>query len=350
MQPVTIPTNDLHAIFLYFAVAAFIAFLAAPFLTDFLYKNRIGKRLRQHGVDGKEAPIFSQLHAHKAGTPVMGGLLFWVTTAVLTVGFNLDRAETWLPLAVLIGSGVFGAVDDILNVQGKGTNGGGIRFAYKLLMFVAMAVGAAWWFYGKLGFDTIYNPFSINLFGNQLLDPHLISLGWWYIPVFIFTTIFFAFSMNQTDGLDGLAGGISAFACFCFVLIALTQGKIHLAIFCATLAGSLLSFLWFNINPARFIMGDTGSMALGMVLPILAFLTGSVMVLPFILLIPFIEGLSTIIQIISKRLFGRKIFLVAPIHHHYEALGWPETKVVMRFWLIAAVGAGLAVLLMLASA
>jgi len=349
MNTVSLSVQHLHQVFFHMALASLLAFIFAPILTDFLYKNRIGKRLREHGIDGKATPLFTKLHASKAGVPVMGGLLFWVTTAVLTVLFNLDRAETWLPLAVLVASGILGAIDDVLNVLGKGTNGGGLRFVYKLTFFALLAVGGAWWFYDKLGFNTIINPITISFAGHVLVHPTQIVLGWWYIPIFILVTIFFAFSMNQTDGLDGLAGGISAIACFFFVLIALTQGKIHLAIFCATLAGSLIAFLWFNINPARFMMGDTGSMVLGMTLPILAFLTKSVVVLPLILFIPFIEGLSTLIQIFSKKVFKRKVFLVAPIHHHFEALGWSEPKVVMRFWLIAAVGTSLAILLMLAS-
>lgn len=322
----SIPVSSLKEIFLYVTVSYLIAFLAAPLLTNFLYKNRIGKHLRQHGVDGQATPIFSELHKDKKGTPVMGGLLFWVTTAVLTLLFNLTRQETFLPLFVLAAAGVIGAVDDLMNAMGKGHNGGGLRMKHKFWIYAGVAVLGAWWFYYRLDWDQIYIPLVNN-----------ISLGWWYIPLFIATVIFVSFSVNQTDGLDGLAGGVSAIACFFFVFICLLQGKISLAIFCATLLGSLMAFLWFNIFPARFFMGDTGSMALGMVLPILAFLTNTVVVLPFIMFIPFLEGISTIIQIVSKKLFHKKVFKVAPIHHHFEAIGWPETKVTMRFWLVAAI-------------
>jgi phospho-N-acetylmuramoyl-pentapeptide-transferase len=336
MSAINIATTDVKQVSLFISVSFVIAFLLAPLLTRFLYKNRLGKRLRQHGVDGKAAPIFAKLHANKEGTPVMGGLLFWVTTAILTLLFNLDRGETYLPLFALIGAGIIGAVDDIMNVAGKGSNGGGLRLRDKFVIYAAIAIGGAWWFYQKLGWNTI----GIPHFGS-------FEIGWLYVPLFILTVIFCAFSMNQTDGLDGLAGGVSMIAFFVFTFIALAQGKVHLAIFCATMSGSLLAFLWFNINPARFFMGDTGSMALGMTLPIQAFLTNSVVLLPFILVIPFIEGISTIIQIISKKVFHRKVFLVAPIHHHFEALGWPETKVTMRFWVMAAVGAAVGLMLAL---
>ncbi len=333
---VSIQTEDIKQVAIYVIVSFVIAFLIAPLLTNFLFKNRIGKRLRQHGSDGNAAPIFTKLHKDKEGTPTMGGVLFWVTTAVLTAIFNLDRAETWLPLFALVSAGVIGAVDDILNVLGKGSNGGGLRLKYKLWVYVAVAAIGAWWFYSKLGFNTLHIPH----FGT-------FTIGWLYIPLFIATVIFTAFSMNQTDGLDGLAAGVSMPAFGVFMFIALTQGKVHLAIFCACMFGALLSFLWFNIHPARFFMGDTGSMALGMTLPVLAFLTNSVAVLPFLLLIPYIEGIATMIQIFSKRVFHRKVFLVAPIHHHFEALGWPEPRVTMRFWVIAAVGCSIGLMLAL---
>lgn len=335
----TIQVGDLTQVFLFVTISFLIAFLLAPLLTNFLYTNRIGKRLRQHGVDGESTPIFSKLHKDKAGTPTMGGVLFWVSTAALTLLFNLNRAETWLPLFALVAAGIIGGVDDLMNVQGKGANGGGLRLKYKFWVYAAVAVIGAWWFHYKLGFDTVYIP----------IIGHTEHIGGLYLPLFIGTVIFSSFSLNQTDGLDGLAGGVSMVACLVFTLICLVQGKIHLAIFCATLLGSLLAFLWFNIYPARFFMGDTGSMALGMVLPILAFLTNTVILLPLILFIPFVEGITTVIQIFSKKIFKRKVFLVAPIHHHFEAIGWPETKVTMRFWVIAAVGCAIALVLMLAS-
>jgi phospho-N-acetylmuramoyl-pentapeptide-transferase len=325
--PITITGADMKEVAFFVTISFIIAFITAPLLTNFLYKNRVGKRLRQHGIDGKETPIFSALHAGKAGTPVMGGLLFWVITAILTLLFNLDRGQTWLPLFTLVAAAIIGAVDDIMNVMGKGSNGGGLRMKHKFWVYLAIALVGAWWFTTKLGFSQV----GIPGVGN-------VDLGVWYPVFFTLMTLFVGFSMNQTDGLDGLAGGVALFALGVFAFIALVQGQVQLAVFCGTLAGALMAFLWFNINPARFFMGDTGSMALGMVIPIIAFLTNSAALLPIILIIPFIEGISTLMQITSKKLFKRKIFKVAPIHHHFEAIGWPETKVTMRFWIIAAVG------------
>jgi phospho-N-acetylmuramoyl-pentapeptide-transferase len=337
MANLTITAGDLTQILLATSAAFVVAMILAPILTNFLYKNRIGKHLRQNGIDGKAAPIFSEMHKNKAGTPVMGGLLFWVTTLVFTLLFNLSRDQTWLPLFTLVASGLIGAADDLMNAYGIGPNGGSLPLRYRFWIYLAVAAVGAWWFYVKLEQNSIYIPIA---------DIQL-ALHWWYVPLFIGVVIWTAFSVNETDGLDGLAGGVAAIACFVFTLLALIQGQTGLAVFCATLLGSLLAFLWFNINPARFFMGDTGSMALGMVLPILAFLTNSVAVLPIILIIPYVEGLSALIQIGSKKIFKRKVFKVAPIHHHFEAVGWPETKVTMRFWLINAIGAsvGLAVML-----
>jgi phospho-N-acetylmuramoyl-pentapeptide-transferase len=336
MTALNIATTDMKQTALFVVVSFVIAILFAPILTNFLYKNRVGKRLRQVGIDGKAAPIFSKLHADKAGTPVMGGLLFWITAAVLTALFHLDRGQTWLPLFALVTAGIIGAVDDVMNVLGKGSNGGGLRMKHKFWIYAAVAVIGAWWFYSKLGFSTLAIP------GFGIFDLH-----WWYVPVFIGTVIFVAFSVNQTDGLDGLAGGVTLMAFFVYTFIALIQGKIHLAAFCAALLGAIMAFLWFNIHPARFFMGETGSMALGMTLPILAFLTNTAILLPFILFVPFMEGISTVIQIFSKKVFKRKVFLVAPIHHHFEAIGWPETRVTMRFWVIAAVGCAAGLMLAL---
>jgi len=164
-----------------------------------------------------------------------------------------------------------------------------------------------------------------------------IFLGLWYIPLFILVIVGLAFAVNETDGLDGLAGGTLAISYGAFGFIALVEGKVALAAFCGTVMGALLAFLWFNIYPARFFMGDTGSMALGATLGVIAFLTNSVAVLPIIGFIFVIEALSVIIQIFSKKFFHKKVFLSAPIHHHLEALGWPETKITMRFWVISAV-------------
>jgi phospho-N-acetylmuramoyl-pentapeptide-transferase len=325
MEIFTLSFADLSRMF-WFAFASFvIAVVWTPLLTNFLYKNKLGKRIR----DSKDAPIYAKLHAKKSGTPTMGGLLIWVTTAVLTLLFNLERSATWLPLFVLVATGIVGAIDDLLNIRGVGEKGGGLSLKQKFPLYAAIAAVGAWWFFYKLDWNSIHVP-AVGDF----------TIGWWYIPLFVAMLVWIAFASNETDGLDGLAGGIFALSYGAYAVICLTQGKTELAIFCATVMGSLMAFLWFNIQPARFFMGDTGSMALGITLGVIAFLTNSVVVLPLITLVFTIEGLSFIIQMLSKKFRnGKKVFLSSPLHHHLEAIGWPEQKIVMRFWVIGAVSA-----------
>ena len=325
MEVLLISSSDI-ARMLWLAVLSFLIAVAwTPLFTNFAYKYNLGKRIR----DSKNAPIYAKMHAKKAGTPTMGGILIWVTAAVLTIIFNLVRSATWLPLFCLILTGAVGAVDDIFNIKGWGSQGGGLRFREKFLLYGAIAAVGAWWFYVKLGWNIIHIPG----FGDYVI-------GAWYIPLFIVMLIWMAFSSNETDGLDGLAGGIFAMSYGAYAIICLTQGKTELAAFCGTIMGALLAFLWFNIPPARFFMGDTGSMALGLTLGVIAFLTNQVIVLPIITLVFVIEGLSFIIQFVSKKLRnGKKVFISSPIHHHFEAIGWPEYKITMRFWVIGAISA-----------
>jgi len=325
MELLMISTYDLTKMFWLALLAFVIAIAWTPILTNFLYKNKIGKRIR----NGKDTPIFSKLHEKKNGTPTMGGILIWVTAAILTLIFNLERTATWLPLFCLVSVGIVGAIDDLWNVQGKGPNGGGMRFRQKFILYTAIAAVGAWWFYEKLGWNSIHIPSSGDF-----------VIGLWYVPIFILGLVWMAFSSNETDGLDGLAGGIFALSYGAYAIICLVEGKSELAAFCATIMGGLLAFLWFNIPPARFFMGDTGSMALGMTLGVIAFLTNTIVILPIITIVFLIEGLSFIIQFTSKKLRnGKKVFLSSPIHHHFEAVGWPEHKITMRFWIIGAVGA-----------
>jgi len=331
MEQISLSIDALTRIFAFASVAFVIAMLVTPFLAKILYRFKLGKRIRQTGYDEKEkAPIFYNLHKQKENTPTMGGVLIWVTVAVITIFFNWNRAETWLPVFSLIGAGVIGMIDDILNVKGIGPNRGGIRFRYKLILYLIIAAIGAWWFYSKLGWSAIHIPG-----GNYLHLPYNIELGWWYIPLFISVLVGTSFAANETDGLDGLLGGVMATSFAAYTIIALAQGKTELAIFCGTIVGALMAFLWFNIYPARFFMGDTGAMALGMTLAVVAFLTNSVVVLPIIAFILVLEALSVIIQIFSRKVFKKKVFLSAPLHHHLEALGWPETKVTMRLWVIS---------------
>ena len=328
----------LNKIFTLSSLSFIAAFLATPLLTAFLYHNKLGKQIRNDG----STPLFSKLHASKAGTPTMGGVLVWGTTCTLAgllwllktftdwswaahLNF-LTRKETLLPLGAFLGASLVGLVDDWLDARRLGHNGRGLRFRFKLWLYVLVAAIGAWWFYFKLDFSSIHVPF----YGS-------IDLGWWYIPFFIFTVVATSFSVNQTDGLDGLAGGILSLAFFGFALIAYIQGKNDLASLLGVVCGSLLAFLWFNVHPARFFMGDTGSMGLGVLLAVVAFLTNSVLLIPIIGVIFLLEALSTIIQIFSKKFLGRKVFLSSPLHNHFQAIGWPETKITMRFWIISAV-------------
>ena len=328
----------LTKIFALTSLAFIFALAVTPLFTRFLYKNKLGKQIRDDGT----TPLFTEMHKHKAGTPTMGGILVWGTLVILIFVFwffdrvsHIDifndfdfysRKETLLPLGALIGASMVGLVDDWLDINHRGHNGRGLRFRFKLVLYSIVAAIGAWWFYFKLGFNTVSVPFA-----------GVWHLGWLFIPVFILVVIATSFSVNQTDGLDGLAGGSLMIAFFAFGLISFLQGKHDLAAFIGVICGALLAFLWFNVFPARFIMGDTGSMGLGVLLAVVAFLTNSVLLLPIVGFVFLLEAVSTIIQLFSKKFFKKKVFLSAPLHHHFEALGWPEAKVTMRFWIVAAV-------------
>ena len=280
----------------------------------------------------------------------MGGILIWGTTAALTLvvavvaliweparEWNfLSRSQTFLPLGILLASALVGLVDDYWNVKRIGPRGGGLRMRHRLLMYTAIAAVGAWWFYVKLERDVIHLPFV----GTY-------HLGMWYILFFIFIIVATAFSVNETDGLDGLSGGTLLAAFGTYAAIAFEQGRYDMAALCAVIVGSLLAFLWFNIHPARFFMGDTGAMSLGVTLGIVAMLTNTELFLPIIGLVFVFESLSVLFQAASRKFFGKKIFHSTPIHHHFEAEGWSEPKIVMRFWIITAATSALGLVLYL---
>lgn len=327
---------DVIRVFGILAISFIVAMALTPVLTHFLYKYKIGKQIRAEG----DTPIFTELHKKKAGTPTMGGLLIWIVVAAIAIIFwaalsatgdpileqinFLDRKQTYLPLGIMVLAGLVGALDDIMGVLKIGPKGGGLGIKDRILLYTFVAVVGAYWFYFKLGWDTIHIPAIGDFF-----------IGFWYFPLFVFVIVATSFSMNETDGLDGLAGGVILPAFGALSAIAFSQGKVELAMFCAAIIGTLLAFLWFNVHPARFYMGDTGSMALGVTLGTIAMLTDSFLILPLICFILVMESVSVIIQLASKKIRKKKVFLSAPIHHHFEALGWPECKVTMRFWIIA---------------
>lgn len=327
------------------ALSFILAMAWTPALTHFLFKYRLGKQIRAEGT-----PIFNKLHSKKEGTPTMGGILVWGTTLFLAVIFwvlsklgidgiiakinFLDRGETLLPLGVLVASAIVGALDDLMGIFRVGSKSGGLKVRHRLLIYTIIALVGAWWFYFKLDWDLVHIPFVGDF-----------SIGLWYILVFVFVIVATAFSVNQTDGLDGLAGGVLMVAFGAFGTIAFIQGNFNMAAFCGVILGALLAFLWFNIYPARFFMGDTGSMSLGVTLGVIAMLTNQFLLLPLIGFVLVLESLSTIIQVLSKKFRRKKIFLSSPIHHHLEARGWPETKVTMRFWILAGVMAVLGLIL-----
>ncbi len=323
-----------------FSLSFVVAVMCTPILTHFLYKYKLGKNVR---TDETKTPIVSKMHQHKKGTPTMGGIVRWGTTLILILFFYyapkistgifpsefdfLSRAETLLPLGALIASAIVGLVDDIFNIRQVGGAGGGLRMKHRLMIFTGIAVIAAYWFYVKLDWTTMHIPFVGS-----------IEIGIWMVLIFIFIIVATSFSVNETDGLDGLAGGVLLSSFAAYTAIAFLQGRYDLATFCAVISGAILAFLWFNIHPARFIMGDTGSMSLGVTLGIVAMLTNTVWLLPIIGFILVIESGSVIIQTISKLTRkGKKVFHATPIHHHFEALGWPEGKIVMRFWIVSSV-------------
>ncbi|MFA7286994.1 MAG: phospho-N-acetylmuramoyl-pentapeptide-transferase [Patescibacteria group bacterium] len=317
------------------------------FLVDFLSRRRFGKHVRDSG----ETPVFSSLHKDKRGTPTMGGMLIWVTTAAITGIFwllaayspalfgtlnFLTRAETWLPLGALIAAALVGLVDDLLNIWGRGAVSGGLSIRHRLLLYAVIAAVGAWWFAWKLGWDSVHIP----LYGD-------VVIGWWYALLAFFVIVATAFSVNETDGLDGLAGGVLLIVLAAYAVISFAQDRYDLAAFIAVIEGALLAFLWFNIHPAKYFMGDTGAMSLGVVVGILAMLTDTPLLLPLLGIVLVIESSSVIVQLLSKRLFGRKIFLSTPIHHHFEAIGWPEPQIVMRLWLVTGVSVMLGLALFL---
>jgi phospho-N-acetylmuramoyl-pentapeptide-transferase len=300
-----------------------------PIFTTLAYRMQWWKKPRTEAATGEKATEYRKLHAakHARHIPTMAGMIVVVAVLLTTVLANWSRSQTWLPLGAMLGAGLIGLLDDIINISGN-TKIAGMRAKMKLLLITSVALIGGLWFYNKLGVNSIHLPFVDGQF----------VLGWLIVPLFVLVVVSTANAVNITDGLDGLAGGLSAIAFAAYALLALFQGSFGIAGFCLTMVGALLSYTWFNIFPARFFMGDSGSFAIGTALGVVAMLTDTVAILPVIGLVFVVEAGSSLLQIGSKRLrHGKKIFRIAPIHHQFEAMGWPEAKVTMRFWVIGQV-------------
>lgn len=336
------------------STSAFLLGIAiTPFLTDWLYRNKMWKKKAgKISPDGRETPIFNSLHKEKeVGTPRMGGIVIWGSVLLTTVIFLLiswlwpdyskfnflSRNQTWLPLFTLLVGAIVGFIDDWRQIKAEvNIAKAGLSFSKRLLIVIILGLIGAYWFYFKLNMSSIGIPFVGEF-----------NLGLFFIPVFV-GIMAFLFSSGVIDGLDGLAGGIMTIIFSAYTVIAFAQNQIDLATFCGAITGGLLAFLWFNIPPARFYMSETGILGLTTTLTVVAFLTDSVIPL-FIIALPLVATvLSVMIQLGSKKLRqGKKVFLVAPLHHHFEAIGWPAYKVVMRYWIIGIIFAIIGIIITL---
>lgn len=337
------------------AVSFFLGIAITPLVTHYLYKYKCWKKKNVAvATDGKSAEMSQKLHDDEARkTPRMGGLvviisvfvtvaIFWLVSYISSGGPSgkidfLSRAQTWLPFAIFLIGGLIGFIDDYFIIADRYDHAaGGLSLTKRIGIVTIIAAIAGWWFYDKLDVTTVLVPF-IGIF----------HIGWLVVPLFI-AVMLGTYSGGVIDGLDGLSGGVFTSIFSAYGAIAFINGQIDLAAFCFVVVGGLLAFLWFNIPPARFFMTETGIMALTMSLAVIAFLTGHVLVLLVIGFLLLITSLSSSVQLASKRFRnGKKVLLVAPLHHHFQAMGWPAYKVVMRYWVISVICAVLGVLIAL---
>lgn len=339
-------------------LAFFLGILITPFFTNIFYKYKMWKKNARTESKDITTADFAKVHNTKGelSTPRVGGVIIWASVLLtvvviyltsvlfpteLTQKLNfLSRNQTLVPLATLIFASLIGLVDDMLQIIGKGSYAKDNLFYRKIKIIAVTLIGfvIGFWFYNKLGVTSIHMPFIGDF-----------NLGLWFIPFFIMVMLA-VFSSSVIDGIDGLSGGIMATIFTAYAVIAFVNNQIDIAAFCAVVSGGTLAFLWFNIPPARFYMGETGILGLTVTLSVIAFMTNSVMVLPIIALPLVLTSASVIIQIISYKYFNKhRVFRVAPLHHHFEAIGWSKEKVVMRYWIVGVVFAIVGVIVALVS-
>ncbi len=334
-------------VFIPTTISFLIGIGTTPFIAHFLYKYEMWKpKGGKTALDGTPAEIFNALHEKKeVGTPRLGGVVVWgsvilcalllsTLAALVPDGFGslafISRSQTWVPLAALLAGALVGLLDDLYEVQGRK----GLRLRTRLGFVAVTALLCAYWFYSKLGVSSISFP----------LVATPIELGVLFIPFFILVALFI-YAGGVIDGIDGLAGGVFCSIFAAYAGIAFFQNQLDLAALSGAIAGGLLAFLWFNIPPARFYLSETGTMGLTLALVVIAFLTDTlshgkgVAALPIIALPLVVTVCSNILQMVSKKMFGKKLLRIAPLHHHFEAIGWPAYKVTMRYWIVGAVAA-----------
>jgi phospho-N-acetylmuramoyl-pentapeptide-transferase len=344
------------------AVLSFIiGVIIAPAIGRFLAHHQLWKKKNvSKTIDGKDATITASLHNdEKSPVPRLGGVVVWgsvFATALLLWSISkvyptvftekldfISRNQTWLPLFAMLVGALVGGLDDLLVVEAFGSKlnsyiGGGLSFPVRLLAVSSLGLFAGWWFYFKLGVDSVHIPFYGDFQMGGLL----------FILFFIIVTLA-TFSTGVIDGVDGLSGGVMSAVFTAYGMIAYLHGQVDIATLCFVIVGGIMAFLWFNIPPAMFYLTETGMLALSLSLSVIAFLTDAVMYLPIIAFPLLVTTASVILQLFWKKVFKRKLFLVAPLHHHFQAKGWPAYKVAMRYWIVSYMCAMLGVITVLIS-
>lgn len=345
--------GELLKIFIPTATAFFVGVLLTPVATHFFYKYKMWKKRPRTANTSTDE--FKKIHKNKedseVSVPCVGGIIIFITILITALIFMLlakfsndsmlqrldfiSREQTLIPLFVFIFGAFLGLIDDILEITGRSKVTRDSPWYTKIKLFMVIFCGAlvGWWFYTKLGIDSINIPFDGLWYVGALIVP------------FVVVVMLGTFSGGVIDGLDGLAGGVLAIIFSAYAVIAYTESYFDIATFCGVISGATLAFLWFNIPPARFYMGEVGMMPLTITLATIAFLTDTVLLLIIIAFPLVITSLSSSIQLFSKKFFGKRVFKLAPLHHHFEAIGWPATKVVMRFWIISIVFAIIGIIL-----